>query len=150
MALLSAAIIRDSLSFIMFPLRIHVHVFSSAVSSFCRLKSPYFHFSSRFCFLILLFFRLVLFCRRCYWLWCLVFLRSFLCSSSSYRIDVSTLSSMLPSPLSPSFLDTYTLSMLSLRCQEWYIVISFLVLWFISWRFSLVQLRMISSILQWI
>ena len=42
-------------------------------------------------------------------------------------MDVSTLSSMLASPLSPSFLYTYSLSTSSLGCNTLCIVISFLV-----------------------
>ena len=44
-------------------------------------------------------------------------------------MDVSTLSSMLASPLPPSFLGTYNLSTSSLGCNEWCMVFSFLVLW---------------------
>ena len=44
-------------------------------------------------------------------------------------MDISTLSSMLVSPLPPSFLDTYSLSRSSLRCNALCMVISFLVLW---------------------
>ena len=45
---------------------------------------------------------------------------------------------MLASPLPPSFLDTYSLSMSSLGCKALSIVINFLALWFICLGFSLV------------
>ena len=56
-------------------------------------------------------------------------------------MDVSTLSSMLASPLPPSFLGTYSLSTSSLGCNALCIVISFLVLWSICLSSSLVHLR---------
>ena len=61
--------------------------------------------------------------------------------SSSHCSDVSTLSSMLASPLPPSFLGTYSLSTSSLGCNALCMVISFLVLWFICLSSSLVHLR---------
>ena len=51
------------------------------------------------------------------------------------------LSSMLASPLPPSFLETYNLSTSSLGCNALCIVISFLVLWSICLCSSLVHLR---------
>ena len=65
----------------------------------------------------------------------------FLYIVSSRCIDASTLSSMLASPLPPSFLETYSLSTSSLRCKALCIVISFLVLWSICLSSSLVHLR---------
>ena len=56
-------------------------------------------------------------------------------------MDVSTLSSMLESPLPPSFLRTYSLSTSSLGCNALCMVISFLVLWSICLSSSLVHLR---------
>ena len=56
-------------------------------------------------------------------------------------MDVSTVSSMLASPLPPSFLDTYYLSTSSLGCNALCMVISFLVLWSICLSSSLVHLR---------
>ena len=56
-------------------------------------------------------------------------------------MDVSTLSSMLASPLPPSFLDTYSLSASSLGCNALCIVISFLFLWSICLSSSRVHLR---------
>ena len=52
MAFLCVAIRRDSISFLMFPSRSHVLVFSSEISPVCRLKYPYRCFSSNFYFLI--------------------------------------------------------------------------------------------------
>ena len=54
-------------------------------------------------------------------------------------MDASTVSSMLASPLPPSFLDTYSLSTSSLGCNALCMVISFLVL--LSICSSLVHLR---------
>ena len=61
--------------------------------------------------------------------------------SLSRRIYASTLSSMLPNPFPPSFLDTYSLSTSSLACNALIIVISFLVLWSICLSSSLVHFR---------
>ena len=61
--------------------------------------------------------------------------------SSSRCIDVTTLSSMLASPLPPSFLGTYYLSTSSLGCNALCMVISFLVLWFICLSSSLIHMR---------
>ena len=62
-------------------------------------------------------------------------------SSSSRCIDVSTLSSMLASPLPPSFLGTCSLSKSSLGCNALCMVISFLVLWSVCLSSSLIHLR---------
>ena len=56
-------------------------------------------------------------------------------------MDASTVSSMLASPLPPSFLDTYSLSTSSLGCNALCMVISFLVLWSICLSSSRVHLR---------
>ena len=61
--------------------------------------------------------------------------------SSNPYIDASTLSSMLASPLPPSFLHTHSLSTSSLWCSVLCMVISFLVLWFIYLSSSLVHFR---------
>ena len=61
--------------------------------------------------------------------------------SSSRCIDASTLSSMLASPLPPSFLDTYSQSTSSLGCNVLCMIISFLVLWSICLSSFLVHLR---------
>ena len=65
----------------------------------------------------------------------------FCMQSLSDCIDVSTLSSMLASPLSPSLLDTYSLSMSSFGWNALCMVISFLVLWSFSWSSSLVHFK---------
>ena len=54
-------------------------------------------------------------------------------------MDASTQPWMLVNPL-PSFLDTYSLSLLSLGCKPSCIVMSYLVLWFIRWS-SLVNFK---------
>ena len=56
-------------------------------------------------------------------------------------MDVSTLSSMLASPLPPFFHCTYSLSTSSLGCNALCMVISFLVPWSICLSSSLVHLR---------
>ena len=56
-------------------------------------------------------------------------------------MDASTVSSMLASPLPPSFLATYNLSTSSLGCNALCMVISFLVLWSICLSSSQVHLR---------
>ena len=48
------------------------------------------------------------------------------------HIDVS---SMLSGPLSPTFLDIYSLSMTSLGCKAYCIIMNLLVLWSIFWRY---------------
>ena len=48
---------------------------------------------------------------------------------------------MLASPLPPSFLETYSLSTLSLGCKALYMVFSFLVLWSICLSYSLVHFK---------
>ena len=60
----------------------------------------------------------------------------------------STLSSMLVSPLLPSFLDWYSLLTSSLGCKALCFVINFLVLWSICLRSSPSISRMVPSILQ--
>ena len=56
---------------------------------------------------------------------------------------------MLASPLPPSFLDTYSLSTLSLGCNALFMVISFIVLWSICLRSSLVYLKKRPEYLTW-
>ena len=62
----------------------------------------------------------------------------FLMKSSSHCIDATSLTSMLQSPLPPSFLDTYSLWT---SCKALWIVISFLVLRSIFWSFPLVHFK---------
>ena len=65
----------------------------------------------------------------------------FLMQSLSPCIDVSTQSSTLVNPLTPSFLVTYSLSMSSLRCTALCIVVNVLVLWSICLSSSLFHFR---------
>ena len=69
--------------------------------------------------------------------------------SSSRCMDASTVSSMLASPLPPSFLDTYSLSTWSLGCNALCMVISFLVLYSICLSSSLVHLGKGPGYLTW-
>ena len=62
-------------------------------------------------------------------------------SSSSRCIDGSTPSSMLASPLPPFLLDTFNMSTSSQGCNALCIIISFLVLWSICSRSSLVHFK---------
>ena len=128
MALFCAAIRRNSVSLLHFHFLSHVHIFPSEMSFVSRLKCPWSCSSSYFGFLVfvvpLVFESLVLF------LVTVISLSPRFCMLSSSRcIDVFTLSLMLVRPLPPSFLDTYNLSTLSLRCTVLCMVISFLVLW---------------------
>ena len=61
--------------------------------------------------------------------------------SSCRCVDASTLSSMLANPLPRSFLNSYSLSTSSLRCNALCMVISFLVLWSICLSSSLVLFK---------
>ena len=70
----------------------------------------------------------------------------FLMLSSNRCIDATTWSSMLASHLPPSFFDTSSLSITSLRCKALGIVISFL-LWSICWSSSLVHFKKVSDFL---
>ena len=138
MALLCAAMKRDSVSLSRFPLLSHIHVFSWDMLLVSRLKRPYLFFLafffSRYCFL-LVFVLSVLF---------LVAVISPPCFSTKFSsrfIDASTLFSILVSHLPPSFLDTYSLSTSSLGCNALWIVISFLVLWTIYLSSSQVHFK---------
>ena len=62
-------------------------------------------------------------------------------------MDASTVSSMLASPLPPSFLDTYNLSTSYLGCNALCMVISFLVLWSICLSSSLSLLSLFYFVL---
>ena len=59
---------------------------------------------------------------------------------SSHCIDASTMSSLLVSPLPPSFHDTYSLSTSSLGCNAICKITNFL-LWFICLSYSLVHFK---------
>ena len=104
MALFCTAVRRDSVSLWKFPFLRHVQVLSWEMLFISRLKRPWSCFPSHFCFLVfvillsivlsVLFLMAVISPRSC-----------FSMLSSSRCIDVSTLSSMLASPLPPSFLN---------------------------------------------
>ena len=105
-----------------------------------RLKRPWSCFSSHFCFLV---FVILLFIVLSVLFLIAVIspLSCFSMLSSSRCMDVSMLSSMLTSPLHPSFLGIYSLSTSSLGYNALCMVISFLVLWSICLSSSLVHLR---------
>ena len=140
MALFCAAIRRDSVSLLKFPFLSHVQVLSCQMLFISRLKRPWSCFSSYFCFLVfvillsvmlsVLFLVAVISPPSCFFM-----------QSSSRCMDASTLSSMLASPLPPSFRDTYSPSTSSLGCNALCMVISFLVLWSICLSSSLFHLR---------
>ena len=138
MAMFCVAIRRDSVSFLKFPLLSYVQ-FSCEISFACRLKYPYNCFSFHFCFLVivvlLIMVLFVLFLVAVVSLFLLFFMLSL-----GRRIVVSTLFSMLVSPLS-SFFDAYSLSMSFNKCKALCIIISFLVLWSICWSSSLVHFK---------
>ena len=127
MTLFCAANKSDSVSLFRFPFLCHVQVYSCEISPVGLWKYPLSCFSSHFCFLVIVILLiLVLF---------VLFLVAVICFCFFYavfdrRIDLSSLSSVLASPLPPPFfLDIYSLSMSSLECKALCIVISFLILW---------------------
>ena len=129
MALFCAAIRRHSVSSD-FPFLL----FSCEILPVCHLKYPCSCFSSYFCFLVIVILLIIVL----FMLFLVAIINLtmlFFMYSLSPCIDVSTLFSMLVSPLPPFFLDTYSLSMSSLRCKVLCIVISSLILWFICWMF---------------
>ena len=140
MALSCAAIRRDSISLLRLPFLNQVHVFSCDMMFISCLKRLWICFPFHFCFLyIVILLSIVL---------SVSFLMAVISPHSSFSIkpssrciDASTLSSMLASPVPPSFLGTYNLSTSSLGCDALCMVISFLVLWSICWSSSLVHLR---------
>ena len=100
MALFCAAIWWSSVYLLRFPFRSHAHVFSSAISPFCRLKYSFSCFSFYFCFLlfvILLLLQLVFLCSSWYGPW--VFVLMYLCNCQCLRVLFLLL-----------FIDTYSLS----------------------------------------
>ena len=128
MALFCAAIRRDLVSFLRFPLFSHVHVYSCEMSVVSLLKPPRGCFSSHFLFsgycrsagprVVSIVSGAVISLPQRFSMW-----------PSCRCIEASTLSSMLTSPLSPSLLYIYNLSTLSLRCNALWMGIRFLVLW---------------------
>ncbi len=65
----------------------------------------------------------------------------------THRYDDSK-TTLLASPLPPSFLDTYSLSTSSLGCNALCMVISFLMLWAICLRSSLVAYHVTGTLLE--
>ena len=113
MALFCVVIRRDSVSLSKFPFHGHIQVFSWEISPVCRLKYPYSCFSFHFSFLV---FTVVPFVLMLLVLLLAVVISLswlFLMYSARPRIDATTLSSMLVSPLPSPFLDTYNLCYLS-------------------------------------
>ena len=122
MALFCAAIRRDSATLLKFLLL--SQVFSGKISFVCRLKYLYNCFSFRFCFLVIIVLWIIIL--PVFFLVPVINLSlPFFMLSSSPCIDALTPSSMLVSPLPPSFLDSFRLSMSSFRCKTLCIVISF-------------------------
>ena len=140
MALSCAAVRRDSVSLIKFPFLSQVPVFWCEMLFIGRLKRPESCFPSHLCFLVVVTLSSIVLSVS--FLMVVISLHSYFSMLSSSRcMDASTVSSMLASPLPPSFLDTYNLSTSSLGCNVLSIVISFFVLWSICLSSSLVNLR---------
>ena len=120
MLLFDAVIWRDSVLPLKFP-------FSCEISLVFHLKYSCSCFSSPFCFLVIVvLFILVLFVL---FLVTLISLSLFFFMLSfGGHIDVLMLSSMLVSPLPPSFFDTYSLSMSSLGCKVLCIIIIIIII----------------------
>ena len=126
MALSCAAIRRDSISLLRFSLLCQVQAFWCEMLFIRRLKRPYSIFPSHFCFRVVILssvvlsvsFLMIVICPR----------RLFLCSLRAVVWMRQTVSSRLASPFSPSFLDTYSLSTSSLRCNALCISLVFLFL----------------------
>ena len=135
MALLCAAIWRDSVFFLWFPFLSQVEVFWCEMLFISRLKRSSSCFSSHFLFSS--YFHSVV--HR------VVSIVSDSCNQSSFVLfyvvleslcRCVTLSTMLAHPLPPHFHDTYSLSTLFLGCNALCMVISFLILWSIWIKFS--------------
>ena len=134
MALFGAAIRKDSVSLLSFPFHNH-SMFSREMLLVGRLKRQ------------LMFFFSLFFSGYCHSVSPrIVSIVSGGCNQSASKIfmwslsrwiDASTLSSVVSSPLPPSLLDTYNLSMSSLGCNALCMVISILVLWSICSSSSL-------------
>ena len=125
MALFCSAIRKDSVSLLKFSFCSHIRVFSCEISPFCHLKYPYNCFSLHFCFLVYVFILFVLILSVLLLSTVIHLSLFFLMLSLSPCIDASMLSSMLASPLSPSFLDIYCLSMSFPTFKALCIVINF-------------------------
>ena len=138
MALFCAAIRRDSVSLLRFPFLRHVHIFSSMMSLVSRLKTS-----------IELFFFPLLFSGYCRptapHVVRIVFIGYNQSSSALFYVVFESLYRCVnavfnaASPLSPSLLDTHSLSTSSLGCNTLGMIISFLVLLSICLSSSLVH-----------
>ena len=135
MELFCSVIRRDSVFLLRFPFLRHVRVFSHEILLVCRLN-----YTNSYFFLVI--FLLLMLKMSVLFLVAVISLppRFFILCSSRY-IDASTLSSTLASPLSPCFLDTYSLSTSSLGYKALCIVMGFLILWSIYRNFSLVLFK---------
>ena len=131
MALFCATIKRDLVSLVRFPFLSHVQIFSCEISLVCRLKCLHSCLFSHFCFQVI-FALLIL---------VLSILFPVVVISLPLCIYASTLFWMKASPLPPSFLSTFSLWRLSLRCKVLRIAMSFLFLWSICWSFSVVHFK---------
>ena len=98
MALSCAAVMRDSVSLLRFPLLSHDQVFTCAISAVCRLKYPYSCFSSHLCFLVFVVFLLVHMLMLLFLAAVISLSLLFCVYSSSAWIVESTQSSMLTRP----------------------------------------------------
>ena len=126
LALFWAVIRIDSVFFLKLPLHSHFQDSSNENSSVWRLKYTYIRFSYYICLLIVLL--LIITVSLSFLVALISFSMLFIMSSSSSWIHLSTLSSILASPL-PTFLNTCSLYMSYLRCKAICIISSFLVLW---------------------
>ena len=123
MALFRVSLRRDSVSLLRFSFLCHVPAFHCAISLICRLIYPYTCFSSHFSYLVfVVLFVLIL----------SGMLLAMVISSSLFFFMLSPCphisATMLAIPLLPSFLYIYSLSISSLGCKAFCIIINFLVL----------------------
>ena len=121
MALFCAAIRSDSVSLLMFLFFSHVQVFLRKIPLVCCMKCPYSWFFSHFCFLVI--FVLLMFVLSVLFVVTVINLPLLFLS---HYIDTLMLSWKLVNPL-PPFFDTYSMSLSSLGCKAFFIVMNFLV-----------------------
>ena len=139
MAVFWDAIRRYSVSLLWFPFHCHIQVFSYKMSLFCRLKYLYRYFSSRFCFRVILVLLIlvlyVLFLVTVISLFCAFLCRHWVvvlmyqCCRQCRQVNSLPLFSSL------------IMSKSSLGCKDLCMVISFLVLWSICLRSSLIHIK---------
>ena len=129
MALFCAAIRRDSVYLLRLPLFRHVQVLLCEMLLISSLKHPQICFPCQLCFLVIVVL-LVLGLPGLFLLAVITPFPHFSMYCSSRCIDTSTLSSMLVSPLPSFFSNTYSLSTSSMGCNAFFMVISFLFLFF--------------------